>query len=62
MKGKFLILEMAMIISKKTLIKERGVRNDEEKRNEELTQIINDRERRIQILNDECERGKRIRQ
>ncbi len=47
---------------KKTLIKERGVRNDEEKRNEELTQIINDRERRIQILNDECEQGKRIRQ
>ena len=47
---------------KKTLIKERGVRNDEEKRNEELTQMINDRERRIQILNDEYEQGKRIRQ
>ena len=62
MKGKFLILEMAMIISKKTLIKERGVRNDEEKRNEELTQIINDRERRNQILKDEYEQGKRIRQ
>jgi len=47
---------------KKTLIKERGVRNDEEKRNEELTQMINDRERRIQILNDEYEQGKKIRQ
>ena len=47
---------------KKTLIKERGVRNDEEKRNEELTQIINDRERRNQILKDEYEQGKRIRQ
>ena len=47
---------------KKTLIKERGVRNDEEKRNEELTQMINERERRIQILNDEYEQGKRIRQ
>ena len=46
---------------KKTLIKERGVRNDEEKRNEELTQMINDRERRIQILNDEYEQGKKIR-
>ena len=37
---------------KKTLIKERGVRNDEEKRNEELTQMINDRELRIMANNE----------
>ena len=47
---------------KKTLIQERNTRNDEEKRNEELSQMINERERRIQILNDEYEQGKRVRQ
>jgi chromosome segregation ATPase len=47
---------------KKTLIKEKNVRCEEEKRNEELSQMINERERRIQILNDEYEQNKKIRQ
>ena len=47
---------------KKTLIKEKNIRTEEEKRNEELSQMINERERRIQILNDEYEQNKKIRQ
>ena len=47
---------------KKTLIKEKNVRCEEEKRNEELSQMINERERKIQILNDEYEQNKKIRQ
>ena len=42
--------------------KEKNIRTEEEKRNEELSQMINERERRIQILNDEYEQNKKIRQ
>jgi chromosome segregation ATPase len=47
---------------KNNLLKEKTIRCDEEKRNEELTQMINDRERRIGLLNQEYEQGKRIHQ
>ena len=47
---------------KNNLLKEKAIRDDEEKRNEELGQMINDRERRIGLLNQEFEQGKRIHQ
>jgi chromosome segregation ATPase len=47
---------------KTNLLKEKAIRADEEKRNEELNQMINDRERRIGLLNQEYEQGKRIHQ
>ena len=47
---------------KNNLIKEKTMRNDEEKRNEELSQMINDRDRKIGLLNQEYEQGKRIHQ
>ena len=47
---------------KNNLLKEKTIRCDEEKRNEELGQMINDRERRIGLLNQEYEQGKRIHQ
>ena len=47
---------------KTNLLKEKAIRADEEKRNEELSQMINDRERRIGLLNQEYEQGKRIHQ
>ena len=47
---------------KTNLLKEKTIRADEEKRNEELSQMINDRERRIGLLNQEYEQGKRIHQ
>ena len=47
---------------KNNLLKEKSIRNEEEKKNEELNQLINDRERKIDLLNQECEQGKRIHQ
>ena len=47
---------------KTNLLKEKTIRADEEKRNEELNQMINDRERKIGLLNQEYEQGKRIHQ
>ncbi len=47
---------------KNNLLKEKTLRTDEEKRNEELTQMINDRDRRIDLLNKEFEQGKRVHQ
>ena len=47
---------------KNNLIKEKSIRIDEEKRNEELTQMINDRDRKISLLTQEYEQGKRIHQ
>ena len=47
---------------KNNLIKEKSIRIDEEKRNEELNQMINDRDRKISLLNQEYEQGKRIHQ
>ena len=47
---------------KNNLLKEKAIRCDEEKKNEELSQMINDRERRIRLLNQEYEQGKRIHQ
>ena len=47
---------------KNNLIKEKAIRADEEKRGEELSQMINDRERKIGLLNQEYEQGKRIHQ
>ena len=44
------------------LLKEKSIRADEEKRNDELTQMINDRDRKIGLLNQEYEQGKRIHQ
>ena len=47
---------------KNNLIKEKSIRIDEEKRNEELNQMINDRDRKITLLNQEYEQGKKIHQ
>jgi chromosome segregation ATPase len=47
---------------KNNLLKEKSIRADEEKRNDELTQMINDRDRKIGLLNQEYEQGKRIHQ
>ena len=47
---------------KNNLIKEKSIRIDEEKRNEELTQMINDRDRKISLLTQEYEQGKKIHQ
>ena len=47
---------------KNNLLKEKTIRADEEKKNEELSQMINDRDRKIGLLNQEYEQGKRIHQ
>ncbi len=47
---------------KNNLLKEKSIRADEEKRNDELTQMINDRDRKIGLLNQEYEQGKRVHQ
>ena len=47
---------------KNNLLKEKAIRADEEKKNEELSQMINDRDRKIGLLNQEYEQGKRIHQ
>ena len=47
---------------KNNLLKEKTIRADEEKKNDELSQMINDRERKIGLLNQEYEQGKRIHQ
>ena len=47
---------------KTNLLKEKTIRADEEKRNEELNQMINDRDRRIDLLSQEYEQGKKIHQ
>ena len=45
---------------KNNLLKEKTMRCDGQKRNEELGQLINDRERRIGLLTQEYEQGKQI--
>ena len=47
---------------KNNLLREKTIRCDEEKKNEELSQLINDRERKIGLLNQEYEQGKRVHQ
>ena len=47
---------------KNNLIKEKSIRIDEEKRNDELNQMINDRDRKISLLTQEYEQGKKIHQ
>ena len=47
---------------KNNILKEKTIRCDQEKRNEELCHLIDDRERRIGLLNQEYEEGKRIHQ
>ena len=47
---------------KNNLIKEKSIRIDEEKRNDELNQMINDRDRKIALLTQEYEQGKKIHQ
>jgi chromosome segregation ATPase len=47
---------------KNNLIKEKSIRNEEEKKNGELNQLIEDRRRTIGLLNQEYEQGKRVHQ